>query len=153
MQKHAYLVQICPRIQKMAFIFLYGNKKCQKLHLKNVTSSPVPSFFRALNSKKQRYCFEILHTHCLYVFRLHIFRFLDNLKILDFIGNYFWKIKTLNFWDQNNKISQLRDSHFVERLILRRLAFSIVSYIKTEISSSLEILAVFFTQNSETWRH
>ena len=33
------------RIPKMLFVFTYGNQKCQKLHLKKVTSSPLPVFF------------------------------------------------------------------------------------------------------------
>ena len=78
------------------------------------------SFFCPFHSQKQIYCFEILYA-CMYL--SHIFRFFDNLKISAFIGNYFWKIEILNFGGQNRKISKIRDSHFVERSILRRLAF------------------------------
>ena len=59
---------------------------------------------------------------CMYLDRIYS-SFLDNLKILDFIGNYFGKIKILNFGGQNRYISKIRGGHFVERSILRRLAF------------------------------
>ena len=66
-----------------------------------------------------KFCMPVV---CMYLD--HIYSgFLDNLKISDFIGNYFWKIEILNFGGQNRKISKIRDSHFVERSILRRLAF------------------------------
>ena len=80
--------------------------------------------FWPLHSQKQRYCFEILCACFLYVFGLCIFRFLDNLKILDFIGNYFWKKNELfNLGGHNWQVSKIRDGHFVERSILRRLTF------------------------------
>ena len=52
-----------------------------------------------------------------------LFLFLDKFEILVFIGNYFQKF---NFWILSVKIektSKIQDSHFVKRLILRRLAF------------------------------
>ena len=61
-----------------------------------------------------------------------MFRFLDNLKIWNFAGNCFWGIKILNFGDQD-KNSKDRDSHFVERSILRPL----------HVTSKLCILAAF----------
>ena len=34
LQKYAYLVQICLKIQKIPFIFMCDNYKCQELHVK-----------------------------------------------------------------------------------------------------------------------
>ena len=47
--------------------------------------------------------------------------FLDTLKLLDFIRNYFLN-RVFEFWGSNRKIWEIRDSHLVERLILHRLA-------------------------------
>ena len=49
--KHAYFVQFCLRIPKMAFILTYDNKKCQKLFFKKVTSSPFPGFWAIAQHK------------------------------------------------------------------------------------------------------
>ena len=45
---------------------------------------------------------------CLYVGLQHIVRFLDNSKMLDFMGFYFWKMKSLNFGGQNRKFRSLQ---------------------------------------------
>ena len=47
------------------------------------------------------------------------------------------------FGSKSKKISKIRDSHFVEGSILRRLAFLIASHFKTEHSSNLKTFAVF----------
>ena len=66
-----------------------------------------------------KFCVRVV---CMYVD--HIYSgCLDNVKNLDFIGNYFWKFEILNFWGQIRKISKIWESHFIERSILRRLAF------------------------------
>ena len=41
--------------------------------------------------------------HCLYVALQCIFQFLDNWKILDFIGTYFFKNQNFDFLGQNLK--------------------------------------------------
>ena len=72
----------------MSFIFMYGNYKCQKMHLKKVTSSPLPVFFLPLHMQNKDMALKFLMpVVCMYFD--HIFVFLDNLKISDFIGNYF----------------------------------------------------------------
>ena len=113
------------------------------MHFKNVTSSPLPFFWPLYTSKKQIYCFEILYACCLYVFRSHIFRFLDNLKISYFIGIHFWKIEFLNFGRQNNKISKTRQYHFIERSILCRWRFLIALTLKLNILAAFKHLLFF----------
>ena len=76
-----------------------------------------------------------MHVVCMYLDRIYSV-FLDNLIMLDFIGNYFWKNETLNFEGQNRNKSKIRDCYFVERWILRRLAF-------LRLTSKPNILAVF----------
>ena len=49
----------------------------------------------------------------------------------------------MNFGGQNRKIPKFRDINFVERSMLRRLAFLIASYCKTEHFSSLQTFAIF----------
>ena len=41
--------------------------------------------------------------------------FLDILDILNFMGKYFLKLEYLSFKGQNQTLSEIRDSHFVER--------------------------------------
>ena len=69
------ICEICLRITKMSFLFYVRQLEMQKMHFKNVTSSPLPGLW-PLHRQKQRYCFEILQACCLYVSRLHIFRFM-----------------------------------------------------------------------------
>ena len=66
-----------------------------------------------------KFCMRVI---CMYLDHIYL-GFVDNLTILDFIDNNFWKIEILNFVGQNRKISKIRYSHFIERLTLRRLAF------------------------------
>ena len=42
--KHAFLVQLCPTIPKISFVFMYGNYKYQKLCFIKVKSSHLPVF-------------------------------------------------------------------------------------------------------------
>ena len=46
-------------------------------------------------------------------------------------------------------MSKIRDSHIVERLILRHLTFFIAFYFKTEHSNSLQTFAIFYPK----WRN
>ena len=48
-------------------------------------------FFGHCTVKNKDISLKILHVCCLYESLSHIFLFLDNLKISDFRGNYFWK--------------------------------------------------------------
>ena len=82
-------MQICIRILKMQFIFMYDNLKCQKLHFKNKTSSPLPGFGHCTAKKKYitlKICMRVV---CMYLD--HIYSVFYNLKIMDFIGNYFFE--------------------------------------------------------------
>ena len=109
-----------------------------------MTSSPLPSFFGHCTAKNKDIALKFnMLVVCMYIDHIY-FGFSDDLKISDFIGNYFWKTEILNFGGQNRKISKIRDSHFVERSILRLLAFSIAPYFKTKHSSSLQTFAVFW---------
>ena len=66
------------------------------------------------DNQNAKNCFEILYACCLYVFWSYIHSvFLDKLKTLDFIGNYFWKMKSRTFGVKIEKVSRIRDSHFV----------------------------------------
>ena len=68
----------------------------------------------------------------------HIYSaFLDNLKFLDFIDN-FLKNWNFEFWGSKSKNIKNPRLPFLERSFLRRLAFSIAFYFKTEHSSSLQ---------------
>ena len=119
-------MQFCLRIPKMSFVCMHDNEKCQKLHFKNVTSSPLPVFFLPLDTAqpKQRYCFEIWYGCCLYVFRSRIFRFIGLIETFGFYTQLFWNNSNFEFWGQNRKnIIKKRGSDFVERSILRPLAF------------------------------
>ena len=81
----------------------------------------------------------------LFVSRSHIFRFLDKLKncilyAIIFDKLYFWILRV-----KIEKYKKIRDGHFVERSILRRLAyFFIASHFKIEHSSSLQTFAIFW---------
>ena len=123
LQKYAYLVQICLRIPKMSFILCTAIRNTQKIISKMWHHHLCLFFFGHCTAKNKdialKFCMSVV---CMYL--NHIYSsFLDNLKISDFIGNCFWKIKILNFGGHNGKISQIRDSHFVERSILHRVAF------------------------------
>ena len=60
--------------------------------------------FLSLNSQKLVHCFEILHACRLHMSNfITVIPFLDYSKILDFIGVYFWKNKTLSFGGKNKK--------------------------------------------------
>ena len=67
-----------------------ADQKYQKLHFKNVTSSPLPVFFFGHCTAKNKdialkFCMRVV---CMY--HDHIYSdFLDKLKSLDFIGNLF----------------------------------------------------------------
>ena len=52
-------------------------------------------FFCPLHSQIYIYCFEIWYVCCLYVGLQQFSGFLDNFKILVFIGIYFWKKRFL----------------------------------------------------------
>ena len=64
---------------------------------------------------------------CMLVVCIHLYHtysgFSDKLKISDFKSNYFWKNRGFELLESKMKISKIRDSHFIERLILHRLAF------------------------------
>ena len=97
-----------------------------------------------------KFCMRVV---CMYLDQIYA-GFLDNLKISNFIGNYIWKIKILNFGGQNRKMSKIQDSQLVARSILRFfLRLRIVFYSKRAHSRSLQTFAAFFTQNRGKWRH
>ena len=78
---------------------------------------------------------------CMYHY--HIYSgFLDTLKILDFMGNYFWKNEILYFEGQNRKISKIQDSHFIERSIWRFFGVQF-GVSRLRLTSKLNILAAF----------
>ena len=70
--------------------------------------------------------------------------FIDNFKILKFIGIYFWEKEILNSGGQNQKISKVWDNNFVERSILRFWTFSDVFYIKIYILDAFKHLPLFY---------
>ena len=77
--------------QKMSFIYMHDNYKCQKLHLK-MWRPHLVVFFGHCTAKKNndfalKFCMPAV---CMYFD--HIFSFFDKLKMFDFIGNYFLKI-------------------------------------------------------------
>ena len=77
--------------------------KMSKMHLQKVTSPPLPVFFFTIAQPKDRILllnFACVLFLCLLIKYLH---FLDNLKILGFIGKHVCKIKSLSFWGQNKK--------------------------------------------------
>ena len=94
LQKYAYLVQICLRIPTMSFIFIYDNK-CQKVHFKNVTSSPSPGLLAIAQPKTM---ILLLHFVCMLFVCISITYnpFFYNLKTSAF-GNYFLNNRNFEF--------------------------------------------------------
>ena len=80
-----------------------------------------------------------MHVVCMYLDRIYSVFFLDSLIMLDFIGNYFWKIETLNFGGQNRNKSKIRDCHFVRRTF----NFTPFGIFWLRLTSKPNILAVF----------
>ena len=115
LQKHAYHVQFSLRILKMSFVFMYNNWKYQKC----VSKSDITLIlvFGHCTAKNKNVALKL----CMYVDSMY--SVFDILKILIFIGKYFWKIEILNFAAQIRKILKSRDSHFVEHSILCHLTF------------------------------
>ena len=79
--------------------------------------------------------------------------FLDNLKISDFIGYYFWKIQILSFRGLKSENIKILRYPFC-----RTFNFTPFGIFRLRLTSKLNILAAFkhlpfFTQNDETWRH
>ena len=72
-----------------------------KIAFKNVTSSPLHVCYGHCTAKNKYIALKFCkHAVCMYF--NHIYSgFLDTLKILDFIGNCFGKIKILHFGGQN----------------------------------------------------
>ena len=118
--KHAYRNQFCLSIPKMLFIFTQGNYKCQKLHVKKVTPSPLPVFFYHCIAKNNDIAFKfVMCVLCRQAYNIYS-GFLDNSKIFDFICIF---LKNCNFEFRGSKLekAKIRDSHFLERSILRFL--------------------------------
>ena len=88
---------------------------------------------------------------CMYLDRIYS-GVLNNLKFLEFIGNFLKKKWNFNFWGQNRKILKIRNDILKSVRFYAVWRFSIASSFKAEHSSSLQTFA-FFTQNGETWRH
>ena len=89
-----FLTKICPSCadlsqdSKNVIYFMCDDYKCQKMHFKNVISSPFPVFGHCTAKNKDIDLKSWLHVVCMYLD--HIYSgFLDNLKMLDFIDNYF----------------------------------------------------------------
>ena len=118
-----------------------------------MTSSPLPGFL-AIAQPKTKILLSYFVCGLLACISITYIPFsLDKLKISDFIGNYFWKIESLNFGGQNRKIPEIWGSHFVERKMLPCLAFLIASFFKTEHSSSLQTFAVLGAKMASLKRH
>ena len=102
--KYAHLVQFCLRIQKI-YLFLCTTIKNAENCISNIWTDYLYLFFFfwPLHSQKQRYCLEILYACCLYVSDHISSSFLDNWKVFDVIGSYFWKKWNFEFWGQNKK--------------------------------------------------
>ena len=83
-----------------------GELEMPKNAFRKQTSSSLPVFTSAQPITK-KYRIENWYMCCLYVSSLHIFRFLDAFKILDFIDIYFRKIEVLGFGDQNRIILKI----------------------------------------------
>ena len=77
-----------------------------KIAFQKVTLSPLPGFLTIAQPKIKILLWNLvcmLVFHCLYVALQCIFQFLDNWKILDFIGTYFFKNQNFDFLGQNLK--------------------------------------------------
>ena len=78
-----------------------------------------------------------MHVVCMFFDNIYC-AFLDNMKIVYFKGIYYEKLKILSFGDQNWEISDIRDSHSAENLVLRHFVFFLL-----RVTSQLYILAAF----------
>ena len=107
---------------KNAIYFYVWQLEMPKIAFQKCDVITLPVFLAFAQPKKDialKFCMCVV---CMYLDHIYS-AFFGWLKKFDFISSYFWKIDILNFWDQNRKISKIRDSHFVELSILRRLAF------------------------------
>ena len=122
-KKCAYLVQFCLRIPKYYLLLCQPIRNTKNCISKTWRRHLYLFFFGHCTAKNKdialKFCMRVV---CMY--HDHIYSdFLDKLKSLDFTGNLFLRNWNNEFWGQNLKISEIRDSHIVERSILRRLAF------------------------------
>ena len=115
-----------------------------------MTSSPLSSFFLAIAVKNKdialKLCMRVVFMHLDHIYS----GFFDNLKILDFIGNHFWKIKILNLRDQNRQNIENPTVPF-----LTVFNFTPLDIFRLRLTSKLNILVAFkhmpfFTRNGET---
>ena len=146
-QKWLYCL-VLSQDSKSGTYFYVRQQEMPEIAFQKVISSPLPVLW-AIAQTKARILFWYFACVLFICILIILFWLLDNLKILDFIGNYSWKIKMLSF---GIFFKKLRHS-FVERIFYAVWIFCLRVTSKLYITLSGFKHMPFFTQNVETWHH